>query len=33
VWVTDVPDALRNLENGLSVTLDGERGLVYEGII
>jgi pyruvate kinase len=33
VWVTDVPDALRNLENGLSVTIDGGRGLVYEGII
>ncbi|MCK9169897.1 MAG: pyruvate kinase [Treponema sp.] len=33
VWVTDVPDALRNLETGLSVTIDGSRGLVYEGLL
>jgi pyruvate kinase len=33
VWVTDVPDALRNLEPGLSVTIDGSQGLVYEGIL
>lgn len=33
VWVTDVPGALRDLEAGLSVTVDGNRGLVYEGIL
>jgi pyruvate kinase len=33
VWITDAPDALRDLEEGLSVTIDGSRGLVYEGIL
>ena len=33
VWVTNVPNAQKNLENDLSVTIDGEQGLVYEGII
>lgn len=33
VWVTDAPDVLTTLENNLSVTVDGEQGLVYEGTI
>jgi|GEM_PF-5763846 len=33
VWVTEAPDALSALETGLSVTVDGEQGLVYEGTI
>jgi phosphohistidine swiveling domain-containing protein len=33
VWITDAPDVMRTLESGLSVTVDGEQGLVYEGII
>lgn len=33
VWLQDVRDALKILENDLSVTIDGEQGLVYEGII
>ena len=33
VWITNTPDALKNLENDLSVTIDGEQGLIYEGII
>lgn len=32
VWIQNVP-AAQKLENELSVTLDGEQGLVYEGII
>ncbi|HBB14984.1 MAG TPA: pyruvate kinase [Treponema sp.] len=32
VWILDVPGALK-LENDLSVTVDGEQGLVYEGAI
>lgn len=33
VWITNTPDALKNLESDLSVTIDGEQGLVYEGTI
>ena len=33
VWITNVTDAQKTLENNLSVTVDGEQGLVYEGII
>jgi len=33
VWIQNVRDALKILENDLSVTMDGEQGLVYEGII
>lgn len=33
VWVLNVPDAQKVLESDLSVTLDGEQGLIYEGII
>lgn len=33
VWVLNVPDAQKVLENDLSVTIDGEQGLIYEGII
>ena len=33
VWIQDVRDAQKILENDLSVTIDGEQGLVYEGII
>ena len=33
VWITEAPDALATLETGLSVTLDGKKGLVYEGLI
>ena len=33
VWVQNVPDAQKILENDLSVTIDGEQGVVYEGII
>ena len=33
VWILNVPDAHRILENDLSVTLDSEQGVVYEGIV
>ncbi len=33
VWIQNVRDAQKILENDLSVTMDGEQGLVYEGII
>ena len=33
VWVVNVPDAQKVLESDLSVTVDGEQGLIYEGII
>lgn len=33
VWISNVPDAQKNLENNLLVTVDGDQGLVYEGII
>ncbi len=33
VWVQNVPNAQKVLENDLSVTIDGEQGVVYEGII
>ncbi len=33
VWIQNVRDAQRILENGLTVTIDGEQGLVYEGIV
>ncbi len=32
VWVLNVPNAQR-IENDFSVTVDGEQGLVYEGVI
>ncbi len=31
VWILNVSGALRTLENDLTVTIDGEQGLVYEG--
>ena len=31
VWILSAPGAMRSLENDLTVTLDGEQGLVYEG--
>jgi len=33
VWILEAPDALASLETGLSVTVDGKKGLVYEGLI
>ncbi|MCM1321475.1 MAG: pyruvate kinase [Bacteroides sp.] len=33
VWIADVPDAMKILENGLSVTVDGKELLVYEGVV
>ncbi len=33
VWIQNVRNACKILENDLSVTIDGEQGLVYEGII
>lgn len=33
VWLTDVTDARKILEEGLSVTLDGSQGLIYEGTV
>lgn len=33
VWILNAPDARKILENDLSVTVDGEQGLVYEGIL
>ena len=33
VWISNVPDAHKVLENDLSVTLDAEQGVVYEGIV
>lgn len=33
VWILNVSDAHRILENDLSVTLDSEQGVVYEGIV
>ncbi|MGN0740781.1 MAG: pyruvate kinase, partial [Treponema sp.] len=33
VWICNVPDAQKELENDLSVTLDCEQGVVYEGIV
>ncbi len=33
VWIQNVRDAQRILENDLTVTIDGEQGLVYEGIV
>lgn len=33
VWIQNVRDAVKILENDLSVTMDGEQGLVYEGIM
>lgn len=31
VWILNVSGALRTLENDLTVTIDGEQGLIYEG--
>ncbi|MBQ2552964.1 MAG: pyruvate kinase [Treponema sp.] len=31
VWILSAQGAMRSLENDLTVTLDGEQGLVYEG--
>ena len=33
IWILGVPDAQSKFENNLTVTLDGEQGLVYEGTI
>lgn len=33
VWINKVGDASKILENDLSVTIDGEQGLIYEGIV
>lgn len=33
VWITDAADAMKRLESGLSVTLDGKQLLVYEGTV
>lgn len=33
VWALNVPNAEKVLENDLSVTIDGEQGVVYEGIV
>lgn len=33
VWITEAPDVIASLETGISVTLDGKKGLVYEGLI
>jgi pyruvate kinase len=33
VFVAEVPEAMDKLENGMTVTLDGEEQLVYEGLI
>lgn len=33
VWIQNVPNAQKILENDLSVTIDGEQGVIYEGII
>ena len=33
VWVQNVQNARKILENDLSVTIDGEQGVIYEGII
>ena len=33
VWILNVSDAHKTLENDLSVTLDSEQGVVYEGIV
>ncbi len=33
VWVNNVPSALTNFESGFSITIDGEQGLIYEGIL
>lgn len=33
VWILNVSNALKTLENDLSVTLDAEQGVVYEGNI
>jgi pyruvate kinase len=33
VYISQVPDALTSTENGITVTLDGEQKIVYEGTI
>lgn len=33
VWALNVRDANKLLENDLSITLDGEQGIIYEGIV
>lgn len=33
IWITDSPGVTSSLETGLSVTIDGKKGLVYEGFI
>lgn len=33
VWALNVPNAEKVLENDLSVTIDGEQGVIYEGIV
>ena len=33
VWILNAGDVRKNLENEQSVTLDGEQGVIYEGIV
>ena len=33
VYIQNVPDAVKILEDNLSISIDGEQGLVYEGAI
>jgi phosphohistidine swiveling domain-containing protein len=33
VVIAGVPDAFKTFEDGLTVTLDGEEKLIYEGIV
>jgi hypothetical protein len=33
VWVSQVPGAMRILEPGLTITVDGREKIVYEGTI
>ena len=33
IWIKNAPNAVKNLENDLSVTIDGKEGLVYEGTV
>ena len=33
VYIQNVPDACKILEDNLSVSIDGEQGLIYEGAI
>ncbi|TVQ24546.1 MAG: pyruvate kinase [Spirochaetaceae bacterium] len=33
VMITEVPDAMRSIEDGTTVTLDGEEKILYEGVL